>query len=135
MVAGAATVSVYDPRPRGRGSVEARCRRARQAPASAIPDREVGAPLKPLLLLHEPTPECDDPRPRGRGSVEATSPGAPSSPGRSIPDREVGAPLKRLELPERPAEPVSIPDREVSSEEHTSELQSRRDLVCRLLLE
>src|SRR5438874_13618571 len=32
----------------------------------------------------------------------------------------------------RPATSVSIPSR---SEEHTSELQSRRDLVCRLLLE
>src|SRR5690349_23877653 len=30
---------------------------------------------------------------------------------------------------------VPIPDPVVRSEEHTSELQSRRDLVCRLLLE
>src|SRR5690349_22590746 len=30
---------------------------------------------------------------------------------------------------------VNEPESEVRSEEHTSELQSRRDLVCRLLLE
>src|SRR5690349_23556337 len=30
---------------------------------------------------------------------------------------------------------VDVPAGEVRSEEHTSELQSRRDLVCRLLLE
>src|SRR5690349_24153350 len=30
---------------------------------------------------------------------------------------------------------AAAPDRPVRSEEHTSELQSRRDLVCRLLLE
>src|SRR5438874_10461249 len=33
------------------------------------------------------------------------------------------------------AEPVPGPSTEARSEEHTSELQSRRDLVCRLLLE
>src|SRR5690349_23469319 len=30
---------------------------------------------------------------------------------------------------------VPSPERKIRSEEHTSELQSRRDLVCRLLLE
>src|SRR5215471_7968019 len=35
-------------------------------------------------------------------------------------------------LPSRPRSPPSMTGR---SEEHTSELQSRRDLVCRLLLE
>src|SRR5690349_23978038 len=33
------------------------------------------------------------------------------------------------------ARPVPSADRQPRSEEHTSELQSRRDLVCRLLLE
>src|SRR6266496_6035733 len=34
-----------------------------------------------------------------------------------------------------PVTPATTPRRAVRSEEHTSELQSRRDLVCRLLLE
>src|SRR5438874_4808311 len=50
-------------------------------------------------------------------------------------------PLRRLQLDRRRGRPVrgqrvdqrdALPPR---SEEHTSELQSRRDLVCRLLLE
>src|SRR5699024_11580712 len=40
---------------------------------------------------------------------------------------------RKSELLEQRAEPV--PPRSVRSEEHTSELQSRFDLVCRLLLE
>src|SRR5690349_23115515 len=32
-------------------------------------------------------------------------------------------------------EQVDVPEQNARSEEHTSELQSRRDLVCRLLLE
>src|SRR5439155_12813217 len=35
----------------------------------------------------------------------------------------------------RVPQPIRSPDRERRSEEHTSELQSRGDLVCRLLLE
>src|SRR5690349_23066324 len=35
----------------------------------------------------------------------------------------------------RCADPFHVPHRSRRSEEHTSELQSRRDLVCRLLLE
>src|SRR5690349_22755969 len=42
-------------------------------------------------------------------------------------DREPGGPY-RLKIPARRTQ-------HVRSEEHTSELQSRRDLVCRLLLE
>src|SRR3712207_8201205 len=40
-------------------------------------------------------------------------------------------------LPEEPAHPAPLPETpvEVRSEEHTSELQSRQYLVCRLLLE
>src|SRR5436190_4238339 len=39
----------------------------------------------------------------------------------------------RLQLPRSPTSPC--PPREERSEEHTSELQSHSDLVCRLLLE
>src|SRR5204862_1270018 len=35
----------------------------------------------------------------------------------------------------RPSEPAATAAKSPRSEEHTSELQSRRDLVCRLLLE
>src|SRR5690349_22522455 len=53
-------------------------------------------------------------------------------------DREVG---DQLEKPEQDADDEirghrrRVPDERRRSEEHTSELQSRRDLVCRLLLE
>src|SRR5204862_697691 len=43
---------------------------------------------------------------------------------------------RRLALPGRPVDrPLAGDDEGTRSEEHTSELQSRRDLVCRLLLE
>src|SRR5438874_5861073 len=48
--------------------------------------------------------------------------------------------IKFVDLPVREESWIGIPARQVDldpdrSEEHTSELQSRRDLVCRLLLE
>src|SRR5690349_23623311 len=43
--------------------------------------------------------------------------------------------LHLVERVEVVIEPVRLGDRLGRSEEHTSELQSRRDLVCRLLLE
>src|SRR6266496_1894235 len=60
--------------------------------------------------------------------------------------RESGGQGVILTAGEHPAEPVHVPPARaasarpastgaVRSEEHTSELQSRRDLVCRLLLE
>src|SRR5690349_22523144 len=49
-------------------------------------------------------------------------PPAPPSAGRRTPPRTPRTPAARSRWPPR-------------SEEHTSELQSRRDLVCRLLLE
>src|SRR5690349_22312918 len=70
---------------------------------------------------------------------------------RSVDEPELGAALAARQ--DEPAEPVEIRRRadadarvaerlerarvrlEARSEEHTSELQSRRDLVCRLLLE
>src|SRR2546428_9204114 len=44
-------------------------------------------------------------------------------------------PVRRLQEPERPARAGGDRQLESRSEEHTSELQSRSDLVCRLLLE
>src|SRR3712207_8978345 len=51
-----------------------------------------------------------------------------------------GAPRRRAEpvyarVPPRPARALSRAGRSIRSEEHTSELQSRQYLVCRLLLE
>src|SRR5690349_23730465 len=51
-------------------------------------------------------------------------PGVPCPPGGSPRTSQAG----RMGLPRRRGRPIR-------SEEHTSELQSRRDLVCRLLLE
>src|SRR2546422_8637899 len=47
---------------------------------------------------------------------------------------EVG-PAVRLHLADGRVDPAGIPPGDVRSEEHTSELQSRLHLVCRLLLE
>src|SRR5690606_41849852 len=50
--------------------------------------------------------------------------------------RAIAAKLLRLRLPLRLAAPQQVlEDGVVRSEEHTSELQSRENLVCRLLLE
>src|SRR5206468_7994976 len=65
------------------------------------------------------------------------APGRAPSPGRRCRRRRsipVGCPSARLsEMLERVLGPQRHPRRR--SEEHTSELQSRSDLVCRLLLE
>src|SRR5690349_22408100 len=47
--------------------------------------------------------------------------------------QELGAAAPKLAFGGAPDEGVPLPQQR--SEEHTSELQSRRDLVCRLLLE
>src|SRR6266496_4144079 len=50
--------------------------------------------------------------------------------------RQAGAGPRHLRpRPDRPRTGPGLPARRCRSEEHTSELQSRRDLVCRLLLE
>src|SRR5690349_23688496 len=66
-----------------------------------------------------------------RSSAAPPSPAAPPcrTP-RSLAAAGSGASLGAL--PPRPSPPLAPAPR---SEEHTSELQSRRDLVCRLLLE
>src|ERR1035438_6541699 len=62
------------------------------------------------------------------GVIEIGVPPAPRHQARQL--RDVKALLLKL-----PAKAVEIADLEVQSEEHTSELQSLRHLVCRLLLE
>src|SRR5437667_2202893 len=48
--------------------------------------------------------------------------------------RSMRAAMQRLQAASRQAEPI-VGYEEARSEEHTSELQSHHDLVCRLLLE
>src|SRR3712207_9579050 len=54
---------------------------------------------------------------------------------RLAPSRARGAPRRRRRLRRRPGRPCRQRRRPRRSEEHTSELQSRQYLVCRLLLE
>src|SRR5699024_12038377 len=44
-------------------------------------------------------------------------------------------PMEEIQIPEEPKPEDPTPEEPKRSEEHTSELQSRFDLVCRLLLE
>src|SRR5690349_23721422 len=72
------------------------------------------------LSLHDALPICDRDARRARGL-----------PGRGRPGHR-GGDERRARLRRLPHPPGGAAGR---SEEHTSELQSRRDLVCRLLLE
>src|SRR5690349_22686693 len=59
----------------------------------------------------------------------------PSSAAGPDTGRDKSAVRRFSDAPERPSPQPSVPRGRCRSEEHTSELQSRRDLVCRLLLE
>src|SRR3712207_8060664 len=72
--------------------------------------------------LHDALPIC-------RGSRSSSRPCARPSGGRTTRARG-GAPCRRASASPREATPARA-----RSEEHTSELQSRQYLVCRLLLE
>src|SRR5690349_23663987 len=87
------------------------------------------------LSLHDALPISRPP-----GDTRAAAPGARGS--RAAPPPTAAAPRPRApphRTPPRATAPASAPSRRTGtaarSEEHTSELQSRRDLVCRLLLE
>src|SRR5690606_39812416 len=92
------------------------------------------------LSLHDALPISvvpRDPTPptAGRDNRRATRPDAPVVRGRPCSPRErPGAPRRPWpgHQPRRRRWPTPVPAR---SEEHTSELQSRENLVCRLLLE
>src|SRR5206468_10494908 len=98
----------------------------------------------PPRALHSfPTRRSSDLAPGGRAGTPRRS-GSFARPSRSFPVRPGGPPsgsIPRIAV-SRPLPthhgPVTIGRRDprpVRSEEHTSELQSRSDLVCRLLLE
>src|SRR5207249_11645667 len=78
------------------------------------------------LSLHDALPIS--PHHRGRGSARTSSPFGPRRRAASPP--RCGSPGTR-----RPPSRRGTAGLDVRSEEHTSELQSRFDLVCRLLLE
>src|SRR3712207_7914005 len=85
-------------------------------------------PRSPLF----PTPPLSRPRPPGRVALGVERGAAPAPPG----------PLQVRRPGNRPPDPagergaaVGGPPLRDRSEEHTSELQSRQYLVCRLLLE
>src|SRR5690349_23937317 len=79
--------------------------------------------LFPYTTLFRSGCGCAPTRPARRAA--RAPPPAAGQPGRALPEHVAPA-LGRVRRASRPGE---------RSEEHTSELQSRRDLVCRLLLE
>src|SRR5699024_12639433 len=80
------------------------------------------------LSLHDALPIFLLPRP---GARHRRPVGRPPGPGRGC--RGPARPLLRRG-PRHRGDPAARDDQVVRSEEHTSELQSRFDLVCRLLL-
>src|SRR5207249_6259788 len=91
------------------------------------------------LSLHDALPISPAPAANTPESFESPAPSAPDPPAlnASCPPARRLSPYRRNGYPDRCIEnrtlPAFLPP--VRSEEHTSELQSRFDLVCRLLLE
>src|SRR5207247_10431475 len=76
------------------------------------------------LLAELPEGHCRGRRQGGHRAVSWTAPRRPRAAGRGTEDPRLRDGVRRRSCDRRPR-----------SEEHTSELQSRVDLVCRLLLE
>src|SRR5207249_10303519 len=75
---------------------------------------------------------------RGRTRAERGPTNSVDAPARAVLDRPLAAETARFEPQRRETEARIVGEHDPSSrrsEEHTSELQSRFDLVCRLLLE
>src|SRR5690606_40181584 len=109
--------------PRGPGDASTRRRRqrGRGGVARALPRRVGGRlPLPPRLGARRLRPRLLQPRAHG-----PSAPHGGERPDLSPRPEAPGAPSRRTLPPHPPAR----------SEEHTSELQSREHLVCRLLLE
>src|SRR5690606_41138224 len=87
------------------------------------------------LSLHDALPISSSAASRTPSRSGHDSPGRPSSrpPSPSPSTRSARTASAAASSTPRPSPPVSPPPRR--SEEHTSELQSRENLVCRLLLE
>src|SRR3712207_8325548 len=93
--------------------------------------------LFPYTTLCQAPESGFDDRDRWDGAIPPAEAPAKVEPGKEEPGKEKAAP----EEPDRPPvklkekkEPPAEEDKEPRSEEHTSELQSRQYLVCRLLL-
>src|SRR5204863_8775918 len=93
-----------------------------------VPDRRFDG----ALLLRVPAPVIDGYDP-AVGSLDGTGV-ADISPGPTVSQHDVVAPGAPVVIADARADRVRF-GADARSEEHTSELQSRRDLVCRLLLE
>src|SRR5690606_40418156 len=93
------------------------------------------APVIPTLPLHDALPICRPrdgaaPWPALRATPAYCRPNCATAPGNAADDRPAAA----APAPALPT-PAAGPPPDRRSEEHTSELQSREKLVCRLLLE
>src|SRR5690606_41251371 len=97
-------------------------RRYRPVLVTAVPPAPEDSPLSPHAA-----PPLSDPAPTPTPPLPARP---PRSPVRRWPGRSAAWPW-----PGRPCCSCSARARRRKSEEHTSELQSRENLVCRLLLE
>src|SRR3712207_8577019 len=75
--------------------------------------------------------------PGAAGQTDASAPRVPAGSDGSGPGGGKHCVKRGLKIPQRPGLPAPPPKRHTAgrSEEHTSELQSRQYLVCRLLLE
>src|SRR6266496_6246044 len=88
------------------------------------PGRPPPSKNRPSVPLRSPTAPPAAPQYERAGKFRTAGPGSPAASGRPPPRPACHRYRPRRRTPLRPR-----------SEEHTSELQSRRDLVCRLLLE
>src|SRR5207249_6060990 len=106
----------------------ARAARWRSRRRELLPEAVLAAPVR---VLHGARAEPREPQAFVDG---VRRPESRVGPRDDVPIARCRRPVERL-LQERPAEAAATVLGEQRSEEHTSELQSRFDLVCRLLLE
>src|SRR5699024_12724860 len=89
-----------------------------------------------IVLYSSPTRRSSDLSTRAANSVAAVLPGPARTPASGAYPCATFTARRRLDSPQRATTGIAaVPSVCGRSEEHTSELQSRFDLVCRLLLE
>src|SRR5207247_11404783 len=97
-----------------------------------LPPTPTPSPLSPYTTLFRSDPPAKPVSGNDQSQRRASAGPDQRHPG-DVQDRS--RPHDPEPLHVRPARPAQRPGDDVRSEEHTSELQSRVDLVCRLLLE
>src|SRR5690606_39438718 len=100
-------------------------------PLTPVHPHATATPALYTLSLHDALPICAARRRSASASRRPTPAPCSDSRGRSSPPSR--RPARRRRRP--PRRPGRRDSRRRRSEEHTSELQSRENLVCRLLLE